>query len=170
MIDTHHRTGFSLIEAIVAVAIFLLFAVGTYSALTYVFKVVYQARLETIETALIDEQLELVRNLPYDSVGIVAGIPSGVLPHTQTVVRDGITINLTDTVRNIDDPYDGVAPADTSPADYKLVEIEAICASCTQQQPVTISTRVSPKGLEGADKNGALFINVFAANKFSPHH
>ena len=140
-----------------ATAVFLLFAIGIYGGVSLVFKVVYSSRLRILETALMAEQLELVRNLPFDSVGIINGVPSGVLPYTTTTVRNGVTFVLITTVRNIDDPFDGTVtstPADTAPADYKLVEISIICQSCFQQEPVVLSTRVSPRGLEGASQNG----------------
>ena len=152
-----------------ATAVFLLFAIGIYGGVSLVFKVVYSSRLRILETALMAEQLELVRNLPFDSVGIINGVPSGVLPYTTTTVRNGVTFVLITTVRNIDDPFDGTVtstPADTAPADYKLVEISIICQSCFQQEPVVLSTRVSPRGLEGASQNGSLFIHVFDVNGF----
>ena len=159
--------GFTLIEIVVAIAIFLIFSAGIYSTLSMVFKIVYQSRLKILETAVLSEQLEIARNLPYDSVGILNGVPAGVLLHTQTIVRDGATFTVLTTVRNIDDVYDGTlggTPNDTAPADYKHVEVSAICNNCLQQTPTTLSTIVSPKNLEGASQNGALFIHVFDAN------
>ena len=165
-----NKFGFTLVEVLVATAIFLIFAVGIYSSITLVFKIVYQSRVRILETALFSEELETVRNLPYDSVGILNGIPAGVLSHTKTVVRDGASFDLTTSVRNVDDPFDGVlggTPNDTAPADYKIVEISAICQNCSQREPVILNTIIAPKSLEGASKNGALFIHVFDANGLS---
>jgi len=159
--------GITLLEVLVGTAVFLLFALGVYGGISLVFKIVYNSRLKILETAVLSEKLETVRNLPFDQVGILNGIPSGVLPYTQTVTRNGIDFNIITTVRNIDDPFDGTVtstPIDTSPADYKLVEMSIICASCPQTKEVTLSTRVAPKGLEGASDNGSLFIHVFDAN------
>lgn len=161
------KGGFTLIEIAVAIAIFLIFAVGIYSTMSMVFKIVYQSRMKILETALLSEQLEVAHNIPYDNVGIVNGIPAGTLLHSQIINRDGADFTVITSVRNIDDPYDGVlggTPNDTAPADYKQVEMSAICNNCAQQEPVILSTIVSPKNLEGASKNGALFIHVFDAN------
>lgn len=163
-------SGFTLIEISVAIAIFLIFALGIYSTISMVFKIVYQSRMKILETALLSEQLEIVHNIPYDSVGIINGIPAGVLVHSQTINRNGANFLVITSVRNIDDPFDGIlggAPNDTSPADYKQVEISAICTNCSQQDPVILSTIISPKNLEGASQNGALFIHVFDANGLS---
>lgn len=161
------KSGFTLIEITVAIAIFLIFSMGIYSTMSMVFKIVYQSRMKIIETALLSEQLETARNLPYDSIGILNGIPPGVLKYSQTISRDGATFNVITSVRNIDDPFDGIlggSPNDTAAADYKQVEISAICTNCSQQDPVILSTIVAPKNLEGASQNGALFIHVFDAN------
>ncbi|MFA6424332.1 MAG: prepilin-type N-terminal cleavage/methylation domain-containing protein [Candidatus Magasanikbacteria bacterium] len=161
-----HR-GFTLVEVVVATAVFLIFAVGVYGSISMVFKVVYQSRVKILETAVLSEELEIVRNLPYEDVGILNGSPLGLLSHTKSVYRNDIKFNLVTTVRNIDDPFDGViggTPNDTSPADFKLVEISVICDSCSQKNPVSLSTTVAPKNLEGQSTNGALFIHVFDAD------
>lgn len=162
-----NQKGFSLLEVLVASAIFLLFALGIYSGINLVFKVVYQSRMSILQTALLAERLEVARNLPYDQVGIINGTPSGVLPYSTTTVRNGQTFTIITTVRNIDDPFDGVIggiPNDSSPADYKLVEMSVMCNQCSQQTPIVLSTIVAPKQLEGATQNGALFIQVFDYN------
>ena len=167
MRSSNASRGFTLIEVTVSVAIFLIFALGVYGGVNMVSKVVYHSRVRILETALLAEELEVVRNLPFDQVGIEDGVPSGALKRTRTVKRNGVDFTLVTTVRNVDDPFDGTVtgtPRDYSPADYKLVEMSAICVDCAQQEPVILSTQVSPKGLEGATNNGALFIQVFDAN------
>ena len=108
-----------------------------------------------------------MRNLTYSNVGVAGSIPSGVLLHTQTLVRDNYSYEVTTTVRNIDDPFDGSiggTPNDLSPADYKVVEIEINCNNCKTFVPMVVTTNVAPKNLETASANGALFVRVFDAN------
>ena len=160
------HSGFTLIEVMVGVAVFVLFFVGIYSMITFVFKIVYQSRLRILETGILNEQVEIVRNLPFEKVGIVNGSPSGVLEHTITTTRDGIDFTITRTIRNIDDPFDGTIggdPNDTAPADYKMVDIEIICDHCGQRESLSLTTQVGPKFLEGDPSHGALFIEVFDA-------
>jgi len=161
----NHKRGFTLIEVMVATAIFLLFTLGVYESINLIFKIVYNSRMRILETAALSEELEVVRNMPYDQVGILNGVPSGLLSHTKTITRNNKNFTIITTVRNIDDTFDGMVTGtptkDTAPADYKLVEMSAICVDCLQSNPVILSTIVAPKQLEGASQNGHLFIQVF---------
>ncbi len=160
--------GFTFVELIVGVAVFSVIVVAVYGAYTKVFDVVYASRAKIEAISIINEQFEIIRNMSYSDVGIYGGVPSGVLAHTQTISRDGYSYNLTFTVRNIDDPFDGTlggSPNDLSPADYKLVEVEVGCNDCRQDFPsMFVTTKVSPKNLETASTNGALFVRVIDAN------
>jgi len=162
-----NRSGFSLIEVLVAAGIFSIVAVSIYSSFTSLTSLISNSRDKIAATALLNEQFELVRNLAFSKVGLVQGIPSGVLPATTTVVKDGRTFTIVRTIRNIDDPYDGTiggSPNDLSPADYKMVDITISCSACKNFTTVSGVANVAPKNLETASTNGALFIKVFDAN------
>lgn len=159
--------GFSFIELIVGVTVLTVIIISVYSAYTSIFDIIYTSRAKIDAVDLVDEQLEIVRNMPYSEVGIANSIPVGVLTHVKTLIRDSNQFTVTTTVRNVDDPFDGTVggtPNDLSPADYKLVEIDIDCALCRHFTPVVVTTTVSPRGLETASTNGALFIKVFDAN------
>ncbi len=163
------RKGFTLIEITVSVAIFALVSAGIYGVIIYVYRTVYLSRVQIIATQVANEKIEIARNLSFENLGTVGGVPSGTLLQTETLARSGMTFQITNTIRNMDDPADGLAggnPNDTSPADYKLMEIQAICVNCqpAQRIPITLTARLSPKGLEGASKNGTLFVYVFDAS------
>jgi len=161
---SNSQKGFSLIEALVGVAVFVIIAVSVYQAYVMVIDAVRVLRLKTTATALANEQFEIVRNLPYEDVGVAGGIPSGKIPHSQTLTRDNVSFTAETTIRNIDDPFDGTiggTPNDLSPADYKLVDLEISCSSCKNFQPLHFTTQVGPRGLETASTNGALFVRVF---------
>ncbi len=150
------------------VAVFTVIVSAVYNAYVGVFNVVYASRAKIEAITLINEQLEIARNLPYADVGEISGIPNGKLTHSQTITRDAYSYNVLTTVRNIDDPFDGTlggTPNDLAPADYKVVEIEVTCLNCARPfTPMIVTTYVAPKNLENASTNGALFIKVFDAN------
>ena len=161
------KKGFTLVELLVGVTVFTLICVSVYSAYTSIFNIVYTSRAKLIAVDLTNEELEIIRNLPYSDVGISGGIPSGKLVHSQTVVRSATSFTVLITIRNIDDPFDstlGGTPNDSSPADFKLVEVEVNCTTCKNFIPTVVTTRVAPKNLETASTNGALFVKVFDAN------
>lgn len=159
--------GFSSIEVLVGTAVFLVVSLAAYNAYLGVFKMVTYAQQKTAALNLANEQIEIIRNLPYSRVGVVGSVPAGDVPYTQTLVRGAATFNVITTVRNIDQTFDGTiggAPNDTSPADNKVVEIRIECPTCERFTPVDLTTHIAPKSLETASTNGALFIRVFDAN------
>ncbi len=161
------KKGFSLVELLVGVTVFTVICVVVYGAYTSIFDVVKTSRAKLDAVDLSNEQFEIIRNLPYADVGIYGSIPSGLLTHSQTLVRGQNSFDVTTTVRNVDDPFDGTlggAPNDLSPADFKLVELEINCTLCKNFVPIVFTTRVAPKNLETASTNGALFVKVFDAN------
>lgn len=160
------QKGFTLIESLVGIAVFMIMAVSIYQAFDATLNAVRISRLKLTVTALANEQLEIVRNLPYTDVGIVAGLPAGKILRTQNLIRDKKAFEVETTIRNIDDPFDGTIggiPNDLSPADYKLAEIKISCPACPNFQPLIFSAHVGPRALESASTNGALFVQVFDA-------
>ncbi|MDO8492137.1 MAG: carboxypeptidase regulatory-like domain-containing protein [bacterium] len=159
--------GFSLIEVLISVAVFLFIAVSVYDSYVGLLNLVRVSRVKIAAADLGNEQFEIIRNMPYASVGLQSGVPSGTLLRFQTLVRDGITFQATTTIQNIDDPFDGTlvsVPVDTAPADYKLVQVEVGCYTCRNFSPLIFTGRVSPKNLEMATNNGSLVIRVFDSN------
>lgn len=155
-----------MIETVVALGVFVIFVIGIYGSIRLSFSLVYQSRIRIVGTALLNEQIEIIRNVAFDDVGIQKGSPSGIFEHVTSTMRNGMTFEITRTIRNIDDPYDGTiggTPADTAPGDYKFVQLEVQCISCGQRESLSMYTYVAPKYLEGNLNHGALFIHVIDA-------
>jgi len=160
------RQGLTLMETLIGTGIFAISAFAIYLSFSNLIDLSSVTKRTSAAVAVIQAQLETVRNMKYSDVGIVGGSPPGKIPASQAVNYDGIPFVVNATVRNIDDPFDGTlggTPNDTAPADYKLVEFQVICVACNQAIPLVITTRVAPKGLETTTQNGALFIKVFDA-------
>lgn len=159
--------GFSLIEVVFAASIFAIVAVAIYQGFTSLTSLISASRDKVATTDLINSEFELIRNLSFANVGLQGGIPAGVLLATTTVIKDSREFQITRVVRNIDDPFDGTiggSPNDLSPADYKLVEIRVTCNNCKNPIDFSSTAHISPKNLETASTNGALFVRVFDAN------
>jgi len=161
------RSGFTFIEILISLGLLVILFSSIFLAYSSVVDLVINFGVRSAAAAALNRQVEIIRNLPYQSVGTVGGIPAGILPQNQTINHAGYDFTLHTTVRNIDDPFDGSLgsnPNDTAPADYKLVELEIDCIDCGTFTPLVLTTRVAPKGLENTSNNGALFINVFDAS------
>ena len=159
--------GFSLVEVIVASSIFAIVAMSIYQGFISINALISASRDKIAAVNLINSEFELIRNLSYSNVGLSGGIPNGVLLATSTIIQDGREFDITRTIRNIDDPFDGTiggSPNDLSPADYKMVQIKVSCNACKNPLDISSVSNVSPKNLETASTNGALFVKVFDAN------
>lgn len=161
--------GVTLIEVILAIGIIMLLFGGIYTAYVSIIDAIANSETRTEAGFIASREVEIVRNIPYESVGTIGGFPPGILPQvknvTSTASNNIFTVRAT--VRNIDDPFDGTlggTPNDTAPADYKLVELEIGCSTCQRFVPLIMTTTVAPKNLEGALTGGSLFINVFDAS------
>jgi prepilin-type N-terminal cleavage/methylation domain-containing protein len=148
------KRGFSLIEVLVGTAIFLIVAIAAYSAFTSLLQLANGAQSRTLAVELADEQFEIIRNMPYVSVGLSNGIPLGILPQTQTLTRGGVTFTVGLTVRNINLASSSLQASD------KLVEINVTCPNCKDFQPVTLTGQVSPANLQSASLGGALVVQA----------
>ena len=169
LLTTHYslqtERGTSLIEILVTMAIFVLLAGGIYFTFANILEITSRTRLRTLGTSLLNKEIEILRNVPYDQIGVVGGFPVGVLNASKTVMYENNSYVVKAYVRNIDDVFDGKqgeTPNDTAPADYKIVELEVSCPECPLPfVPLTFTTWIAPQNLESSTKNGSLFVNVF---------
>ncbi len=137
-----------------------------FSGYTVMMKAIAVSRSRLTQSALANEKIEIINNLPYDSVGIVSGVPAGLILGTESISRGGSTYTINTIVRNIDDPFDGVidgAPDDLAPIDYKLVEVQVTCTSCSNPYLISSTARIAPPEIETATTNGLLLIRAFDA-------
>lgn len=162
------NAGFTLIEILIAICLFGILATGIFMTYGNLLDVIGRTRMHTLATSVLNKEIEILRNLPYDSVGIIGGYPVGQIVGSKSVNYEGQTFVITSYVRNLDDAFDGYAtgttPIDTAPADHKLVEIQLDCPTCFKFVPMSFTTWVSPQNLEASTQNGSLFVNVFNAN------
>lgn len=158
--------GFTLIEVLVSLAITALFVVGIYNLILFSLKVTNDNKLRLSALTIADQKLELIRNLPYDSVGTTAGIVHGVVPDNQTLSHNNGTFYINTLIKYIDDPFDGVAsgtPNDLLANDYKQVRIQVSWVGPFGQKNVITFTNIAPQGIETNLGGGTLSINVINA-------
>lgn len=156
--------GFTLVETVVAIGVFSIFFVAIAIILQQILEQVGTSRIRAIALSIGQERMELIRNLPYDSVGTIGGIPNGPLMQTEEVTINGTVFTVATSIFYIDDPFDQTAPADSIPADYKRVRIQVTWEGVFPSRlPVTLVTNIAPRGVETATGGGTLRIQVLNA-------
>lgn len=162
-----YKEGFTLVETLVGTSLFLIVAFSVYGAFQKTFEGLEVLKVKNTAIEIVNEQIEIAKNMSFADIGIVDGIPSGKILREKNETRNGINFKILATVRDIDDPFDGlitdVANKDTSPADYKLLEIQVDCSDCKYTVPMVVTARIAPKNLENTGNNGALFVQVVDA-------
>lgn len=158
--------GEVLIGIIIALGIFVILsqavmalAFSAYDLVSY-----NRARISARHIAL--EEIETIRNASFEDVGTIGGIPSGVFEQERKVQRNGQSYTVRTRVNFVDDPFDGVSPADLLPADYKRVRVDVSWGGLAESSfsEVTIVTDISPKGIETVAGGGTLSVLVFDAS------
>lgn len=156
----------TLIGVLIALAVFSILANAIVTLVSSSYALVALNRARITARHLAQEKIEFIRNLPYDNVGTIGGIPSGPLPQTENVTNNGLTFLVTTSVIYIDDPFDDQLPDDLLSTDYKRVRVEVSWEglAASRSNPITLITDISPKGLESTEGGGALSILIFDAN------
>lgn len=159
--------GFTLIETLIALGIFAIIATSVYFSYSNILDITIIGQMNSMGLTVLDNELEIIRNIKYQDVGIQGGSPVGILLAEKSINFASFNFILKTTVRNIDDPFDGViggTPNDTAPADYKIVELELTCSNCSRFIPARTTTIVAPANLENSSNRGALFVKAINAS------
>ena len=154
--------GFSLIETLVGIFLFVIVSAGIFGAFQLAMRVVGQIRVDTTAITIATQRIEQIRNLSYQDVGTIGGIPAGHIPPQETIIRNRIEYTIKTTIIYIDDPFDGLAPDDDIPNDYKRVEIKVSWTGFLKGEQVLV-TNIAPRGKEAEVAGGVLAISVIDA-------
>lgn len=159
-------SGQAIFGLIVATAIFTILAGAVFSLVILAYESISLSRARITARHLAQEKIEFIRNLPFDDVGTSGGIPSGPLPQTESILRNGLPYVVRIGIVYVDDPFDQLAPDDLLPSDYKRVRVDVSWGGlgASESLPITFISDIAPKGIETAAGGGTLSILVFDAN------
>jgi len=155
-------TGFTLIEILVSLFIVMVLMTGIYSLVILYLQISNENKMYVISIELANQKMEQIRNLPYDDVGVVGGMPYGIIPQEEIIERDGHFV-INSYVQFYDDPADGKAGSstpDTIPTDYKIVTIKVTWQSKNTTKKVTVFSKIIPRTVETDQGYGLLKITV----------
>lgn len=154
------KNGFTFIEALVGIALLAIIVTSIFTGFQMIFKVLAQSQNKIVAVDLAKEQIEVIRNMSYEDIGTQDGIPTGQIPQTRTKQVGGTIFTVDTDIIFIDDSFDGIAPEDTLPADYKKARIKVSWRRGGQTKSITEITNISPAGLESEVGGGVLSIYV----------
>lgn len=158
--------GFTLVEVLVSVGIFLVLTMSIYQVFVSTTKAIRVYRENASVSELANQYMEVVHNLPYSQIGTINGNPPGSLPdlpNAVTAVYNNNPYQIYYVVNYIDDPADGTILAGTDPAPNDYKQIKLYIKNTTNGLTQNFVTNISPKGLESMGAGGALVIKVFNA-------
>lgn len=128
--------GITFIDVLVGIALILVVFTGLFGALELSAKVVSASKAEAEASELVDSQMEYMRSLPYVNVGVVNGIPSGVLLPSTTITQNGVAYTVTMSVQYL------VQGGQTTP--IKVITVTAAWQSVTGVRSVSATSWAAP--------------------------
>ncbi len=132
--------GFTLIEMVVALAVFAVLATAFAAVLSASMRSFSSSKVRTLAEQAASSQLEDTRRLAYEDIGTVGGNPPGTIAATRSVTSSGVTLAVKTRVTYVDD----AAPNSTATgADYKSVTVTVTSPSVPTLN-VKMQTLVAP--------------------------
>lgn len=156
LLRQRRQDGFTLIEALGAVVLFVIVATSMAGVLVSAIKTNGTARERTQAQQLAQAQIETIRRLPYDKVGIKNGNPPGVLDATRSVTVGSSTYTVNIAVKYVGD---NVPTSYPSGADYKRVTVTVLRPSDSKLLAKDVTYVSSPARAPLGGVNNAI-INV----------
>lgn len=139
------EAGFTLVEVLLAMVILAGLATAMAGLLTSAVSANRLARERTVADQAAAEQIEYIRRLAYDDVGVVLGNPAGVVASPTSIVVTGRPATITTQIRYITDPtptsyettanYKRVTVTITSDADGRVLAKQVTYVAPTSRTP-----------------------------------
>ncbi|HEX3082288.1 MAG TPA: carboxypeptidase-like regulatory domain-containing protein [Candidatus Saccharimonadia bacterium] len=169
--------GFTLVEVVFGAVVMALMVASIGSLYISNVNTVVLGKARALGLEVAAEQVEALRDLPYDSLATQSGTiyPPGNIADNQTIVRDNFTFSVHIDINYVDDPYDGYfscpcgsgpaqgKPQDLYPYDYKKAQVTVKLKS-SGKVVATESTDIAGKAAETSSNTGILSITVLNAN------
>lgn len=153
MIRSRHDDGFTIVEAMVAVSVLAFALALTLQPMMAAMRRVNDARVILVAENLAQAEIESLRALSYDDVGLPGRTPSGVLEERREVVVEGRTYTITMEVTYagsltgldvLPQGGDGVQGSWDPGVDYKLATVTVV-ADGRPRDPVVMKTIIAPR-------------------------
>ncbi len=161
------QEGFTILEILITTFIIGTVVTGIFGLFVLNIAMNREGERRVVALALANERAEMIRNLPYNSVGTDGGVPSGAIKQQENIVRDGLSYAVKTDIRYVDDPFDKLitgSPPDTLNTDYKQARVEVSwLAAGGALRTTRLLLQISPPGVEGGTAGGTLLFQALNA-------
>ncbi len=137
------EAGFGLIEAVIAMSLFLVVSTALSEVLTTSVNSHGFTMQQTLGQEAADAQIEDVRALPYDSVGTTSGNPPGSVAATESASAVGISALSATVTTSIHYVGDGIPDGYNDQTNYKQVVV-SVTRNSDGRNLATESTYIAP--------------------------
>lgn len=162
-----------VVDVFVITLVFTALVSGFITAL----KTVNSGKVRLAAASIANQQMEKLRNLPYDSLATEHGtiLPQGSILDTETINQSGSNFTLQTTIITVDDPFDGCAipsagqyqctdgalsaTQDSVPVDYKRISV-AVSEAGSSVTLSKITSNAAAKAAETPTNTGILLVIV----------
>lgn len=151
--EDKRSAGFTIIELLIATFIIGTVVTGLFGLFLLDLRGAQESERRVAAIALANERMEMVRNLPYLSVGTVGGWPAGAIPPAETVTRNSQAYSVQTDIRFVDDAFDGSTAGST--AGHERVIICHKPPGSAGQRTMEISGSALDAHLAHGDSTGA---------------
>lgn len=162
----YKQSGFSYVEILISIMIISILSLGIFNLIILSLRISTENQYHVEAINIANQKMERIRNMPYDDVGLISGIPSGLIPPEEIVIQKG-TYTVNTYITFFDDPFDGEAGSsnpDTIPVDYKIATIKVSWQSKYGAKNLKIFSKIIPRTEETTAGYGLLKLSVVDAN------
>lgn len=158
-----HR-GFTLIEVLLTIFIISISIITVLGMFTYGLKSANENRYKTEAMTLAEQKIEIIKNLPYNDVGTISGIPTGAIAQNENITVNSKVFAVATQITYIDDVADGILgvdPSELAGTDYKKVKVKVSWVGPFGNKDISLISNIAPKRNQNELDKGTLSILVF---------
>lgn len=155
--------SFSLIEIIISIFIFTIVAFGILETISLGIDSLTISKLRASALVIAQEEMEFIRNLNYEDVGVQNGIPAGNLIPEEQKTLNNISYTKKTSIQYIDSPEDGLDELDENSvtADYKQIRVEVSWQTKFNSDNIVLISNYAPNGIENLLGGGVIKLTAF---------
>lgn len=148
------QKGFGLFDILIAATILTFVILGIIPLFATGIRLLQSNSFRSIAQEIAATEMEKIKSLPYDSIGLINGNPPGIVNEESVVVRNGRNFSVKRRITWFDDPSDGKFPDDSDPRDMKYVEVKVSWTSFGNTFNFSLKSKIARNSKEPLPPGG----------------